>query len=146
MDGMRRIILGFMTFLMLTPVLTCVMAFCPLQSAQAADVKPCHQQRDAATPDQQTPDMQNNMKQSGPMFALDCMGVDLFQPDMHTDFVTQPDQSSVDYIDMTWVDLTSGYDFRLAARYSSRGPPFDLAGPPHLQQHDLYLTTQRLRL
>lgn len=36
MSFMRRIMLGFMTLLMLTPVLTCVMAFCPMQSAQAA--------------------------------------------------------------------------------------------------------------
>ena len=90
MSFMRRILLGFMTLLMLTPVLTCVMAFCPLESAQAAEPKPCHQSEET----------KKNGQKSGPMFALDCMGVDLFQPDIQAD-IAQPDLS-VDHIDFVW--------------------------------------------
>lgn len=130
---MRKILLGFMTFLMLTPVLTCVMAFCPMQSAQAAEPKPCHQSEEA----------QKDGQKSGPMFALDCMGVDLFQSDVQAD-VVQPDLS-VDHIDFAWADLTPNYDSLLVSGHFIRGPPFDTS-PSHLNNHDLYLTTQRLRI
>ena len=133
MEPMRKILLGFMTLLMLTPVLTCMMAFCPMQSAQAAESKPCHQSEEA----------QKDGQKSGPMFALDCMGVDLFQQDVQTD-VVQPDLS-VDHIDFVWADLTPNYDFLLASGHFIRGPPFD-DSPPHLNSTDLYLTTQRLRI
>lgn len=130
---MRRIMLGFMTLLMLTPVLTCVMAFCPLESAQAAEPKPCHQSEED----------QKDGQKSGPMFALDCMGVDLFQPGVQADIV-QPDLS-VDYIDFVWADIAPKYDFFLASGHFIRGPPFG-DSPPHLNNTDLYLTTQRLRI
>lgn len=130
---MRRIMLGFMTLLMLTPVLTCVMAFCPMQSAQAAEPIPCHQSEEA----------QKDGQKSGPMFALDCMGVDLFQSGIPADLV-QPDLS-VDHIDFVWADITPHYDFLSASGHFIRGPPFD-DSPPHLNNHDLYLTTQRLRI
>lgn len=130
---MRKILLGFMTLLMLTPVLTCVMAFCPMQSAQAAELKPCHQSDDA----------QKDGQKSGPMFALDCMGVDLFQPDVQADLV-QPDLS-VNHIDFAWADITPDYGFLLTSGHFIRGPPFG-ASPPYLNNHDLYLTTQRLRI
>ena len=130
---MRRIMLGFMTLLMLTPVLTCVMAFCPMESAQAAEPKPCHQSEEA----------QKDGQQSGPMFALDCMGIDLFQTDAQADIV-QPDLS-IDHIDFVWADITANYDFLLTSGHFIRGPPFDTS-PPHFNNHDLYLTTQRLRI
>ena len=127
---MRKILLEFMTFLMLTPVLTC---FCPMQSAQAAEPKPCHHSEEA----------QKDGQKSGPMFALDCMGVDLFQSDVQAD-VVQPDLS-VDHIDFAWADLTPNYDSLLVSGHFIRGPPFDTS-PSHLNNHDLYLTTQRLRI
>ena len=130
---MRRLILGFMTLLMLTPVLTCVMAFCPMESAQAAEPKPCHQSEEA----------QKDGQKGGPMFALDCMGVDLFQSGVQADIV-QPDLS-VDHIDFVWADITANYDFLLTSGHFIRGPPFD-DSPPYLNSTDLYLTTQRLRI
>lgn len=133
MKSMRKILLGFMTLLMLTPVLTCMMAFCPMQSAQAAEPKPCHQSEEA----------QKDGQKSGPMFALDCMGIDLFQQDVQADAV-QPDQS-LDHIDFAWVDLTSNYNLLISANLFIRGPPFNTS-PPHLNNHDLYLITQRLRI
>ena len=133
MNAMRRIILGFMTLLMLTPVLTCVMAFCPIESAQAAEPKPCHQSDEA----------QKDGQKGGPMFALDCMGVDLFQPGVQADIV-QPDLS-IDHIDFAWADITPNYDFLLTSGHFIRGPPFG-DSPPHLNSTDLYLTTQRLRI
>jgi len=133
MDFMRRIMLGFMTLLMLTPVLTCVMAFCPIESAQAAEPKPCHQS-------EQT---QKDGQKSGPMFALDCMGVDLFQPGVQAD-ILQPDLSP-DHIDFVWADLTVNYNYSPASGHFIRGPPFD-ARPSYLNSTDLYLTTQRLRI
>ncbi len=133
MKLMRKILLGFMTLLMLTPVLTCVMAFCPMQSAQAAEPVPCHQSQESPKVGQKI----------GPMFALDCMGVDLFQQDTQTD-VVQP-QQSLDHIDFVWVDLTSNYTALISSNLFIRGPPFD-TGPARLNNHDLYLTTQRLRI
>lgn len=130
---MRRTLLGFMTLLMLTPVLTCVMAFCPLESAQAAEPKPCHQSEEA----------QKDGQKSGPMFALDCMGVDLFQPGVQADIV-QPDLS-VDHIDFVWADITANYDFLLTSGHFIRGPPFQ-ASPLHTNSTDLYLITQRIRV
>ncbi|MGN7439382.1 MAG: hypothetical protein ACTHOO_12150 [Alcanivorax sp.] len=133
MNFMRRMMLGFMTLLMLTPVLTCVMAFCPLESAQAAEPKPCHQSEEA----------QKDGQKSGPMFALDCMGVDLFQPGVQADIVQH--DLSVDHIDFVWADITANYDFLLTSGHFIRGPPFD-DRPPYLNSTDLYLTTQRLRI
>lgn len=130
---MRKVMLGLMTLLMLTPVLTCVMAFCPMQSAQAAEPEPCHQSEDA----------QKDGQKSSPMFALDCMGIDLFQQDVHAD-IAQPDQS-LDHVDFVWADLTSNGNALISASLFIRGPPFDTS-PPHLNTHDLYLTTQRLRI
>lgn len=130
---MRRILLGFITLLMLTPALTCVMAFCPLQSALAAEPKPCHQSEES----------QKDGQKNGPMFALDCMGVDLFQTDAQVDIV-QP-ELLIYHIDFVWTDITPNYDFFLASSRFIRGPPFD-ASPPHTNNTDLYLTTQRLRI
>ncbi len=130
---MRRILLGFMTLLIITPVLTCVMMFCVPESAQAAEPQPCHQSAKA----------QKDNPKSGPMFALDCMSVDLFQPGIQADIV-QPDLS-VDHIDFVWADIASSNDFLLTFRHFIRGPPFDTS-PPHFKSTGLYLITQRLRI
>ncbi|PJB72824.1 MAG: hypothetical protein CO093_02060 [Alphaproteobacteria bacterium CG_4_9_14_3_um_filter_47_13] len=122
-----------MTFLMLTTILTCAMVFCPLESAQAAELKPCHQSEEA----------QKDGQKTDPMFALDCMGVDLFQQDVQAD-VMQPDQS-LDQIYFAWADLISNYNALIGNSHFIRGPPFD-ASPLHINDHDLYLTTQRLRI
>lgn len=127
MKPMRRILLGFMTFLMLTPILTCAMAFCPMQVAQAAEQKPCHQSDDT--------------KKDGPMFALDCMGVDLFQADVQTD-VPVPDGDDV--LHFVWADLTAGDSFQPADIHGIRGPPDGAGRTPN--QPSLILTTQRFRI
>ncbi|MCB9982721.1 MAG: hypothetical protein H6861_03465 [Rhodospirillales bacterium] len=113
---------------MLTPILTCAMPFCPMKGAQAAEAKPCHQSKDS--------------KKSGPMMALDCMGVDLFQPSLQAD-VPQPD-TSVDVIHFVWADLTADYGFQPVDIHGIRGPP-DWAGRTP-GQPSLILTTQRFRI
>lgn len=133
MKSMRKILLGFMTLLMLTPVLTCVMAFCPMQSAQAAEPKPCHQSEES----------QKDGQKTGPMFALDCMGIDLFQQDVQAD-VVQPDQS-LDHINFAWFDLTSNYNALMSTSLFIRGPPPDWLALSRTQP-SILLTTQRFRI
>jgi len=125
---MRNILLGLMTLIMLTPTLACAMTVCPMQSAQAEEQKPCHQSEDG--------------KKDGPMLALDCMGVDLFQQDVQAD-VPQPDQS-IYTIHFSWADLTTGYSFRPSDLHFIRGPPDGSRRTP--DQPSLILTTQRFRI
>lgn len=132
MKDMRKALLGFMMLLMLTPVLACAMAFCPMKSAQAAEMEPCHQSQE-----------QSDDQQEGIMFALDCMGVDLFSKDLQSD-VSQLDQS-LDKVNFVWANVTSSYSLAVAESNFIRGPPFD-ANPPHNNEHNLYLTTQRFRV
>ncbi len=126
MEAMSKFLLGFMTFLMLTPVLACAMAFCPMQTAQAAEQEPCHEAED---------------NDSGPMLALDCMGVDLFQQDVSNDI--QPD-SSVDSSSYVWADQVADYSFLPGSINSIRGPP-DRGKQPQNQPSTI-LTTQRFRI
>ena len=129
---MRKFLLGFMAFLMLTPVLACGMAFCPMTAAaQVAMEEPCH-------------DMGNMEEKTSkpPMLALDCMGVNLFQQDAQAD-VPQP-QASVDIIHFAWADLTADYNFQPTAVHFIRGPPFDTERPQ--SQPSIILTTQRFRI
>ena len=129
MEDMRKILLGFMTVLMLTPVLACAMTFCPMQSAQAAEPEPCHETGDKDTGAEL------------PMLALDCMGIDLFSQDMSVDYAL--DQQA-DAPDFTWANLTTEYDFNEGHDNAIRGPPDWL----HITQTrpSLILTTQRFRI
>lgn len=104
-----------------------------MQSAQATEPKPCHQSEDE----------QKDGQKSVPMFVVDCMGIDLFPQDVQAD-VVQPDQF-LDHIDFVWADLMSNYNVLIIDSLFIRGPPFDTS-PPYLNLHDLYLTTQRLRI
>lgn len=122
---MRKTFLGILTLLMLTPALTCAMAFCPMQTAQAAGGQPCHEADDDA----------------GLMLALDCMGVDLFQADVSND--VQPDLSVVS-LDYVWADLVVAYNFQPNSINGIRGPP-DRSVVPQ-SQLSLILTTQRFRI
>lgn len=122
---MRKALLGFMTLLMLTPVLVCAMAFCPMQSAQAAGQQPCHQSDD----------------NQGLMLSLDCMGIDLFQQDVSDDI--QPDLS-VDSVDYAWIDLVADYSFKPDNVNGIRGPPDRTVEPQN--QPSIILTTQRFRI
>lgn len=124
MKDMRKVLLGFMTFLMLTPVLMCGMAFCPTM-ANAAEQQPCHQTDDS----------------DGPMLIVDCMGVDLFQQDVSNDI--QPDLS-VDSIDYAWADLVTDYNFQPDNINGIRGPPD--SGERTTAEPSLILTTQRFRI
>ena len=117
-------------FLMLTPILTCAMAFCPMQAAYAAPVPPCHQ-------------LEGGSQNDAPMMALDCMGVDLFQQNVSID-VPQPDPS-IDYLSFASADLFVGDRFKSYWAYGNRGPPF--GADVFLQaQRAIILTTQRLRI
>ena len=127
MERMRKIFLGFMALLMLTPVLACAMTFCPSQAEAATPEMPCHE-----------PD-----KPSTPMLALDCMGIDLFQQDFN-DTAFLIDQT-VDKTDMPWIVMASVHKAQTSSFKSIRAPPFDpfehmQTAPPPL------ITTQRIRL
>ncbi|MEZ5814235.1 MAG: hypothetical protein R3E13_05870 [Alphaproteobacteria bacterium] len=124
MNDMRKALLGFMTFLMLTPVLACGMASCPTM-ANAAEQEPCHQTDD----------------NDGLMLTIDCMGVDLFQQNVSNDI--QPDLS-VDSIDYAWVDLIADDSFTPDNINGIRGPP-DWAQRPQ-SEPSIILTTQRFRI
>lgn len=125
---MRNFLLGFMTLLMLMPSLACAMTYCPMQSAQAEEQKPCHQSEDG--------------KKDGPMLTLDCLGVDLFQQDAQAD-VPQP-QSFVDIINFAWADLAADYNFLPVNIHGIRGPPDWAERTPN--QPSIILTTQRFRI
>jgi len=125
MGNMRKTLLGFMTLLMLTPVLVCAMSFCPMQSAQAAQSEPCHQTDD----------------NKGIMLSLDCMDVDLFQSDTANDI--QPDLT-IDSVDYVLADLTSGWSLTPANIHGIRGPP-ERTTEPYVRP-SLILTTQRFRI
>jgi hypothetical protein len=124
---MKKILLGFMTLLMLTPVMACAMTFCPMQSAQAAEPEPCHETEDKGA--------------ELPMLVFDCMGVDLFAQDVSFDY--QLDQQ-LDTIDFAWADLTTEYNLYGRHGNAIRGPPDWL----HISQTQpsLILTTQRFRI
>ncbi len=125
MKTMRKYLLGVLTVLMLTPALTCAMAFCPMQTAQAAGEQPCHEANDG----------------DSLMLALDCMGVDLFQQDANNNI--QPDLS-MDSVDFVWTDLVTDYTFLASNVNAIRGPP-DRADLPNTAP-SLILTTQRFRI
>ncbi len=124
MKDMRQTLLGFMTLLMLTPVLMCGMAFCPTM-ANAAEQQPCHQ----------------TDGNDGLMLVIDCMGVDLFQADVSNDI--QPDLS-VDSVDYASADLVADYNFLPSNINGIRGPP-NKAERPNTNL-SLILTTQRFRI
>ncbi len=125
MMDMRKILLGFMALLMLTPVLACGMAFCPTM-ASAAEDQPCHESGDMD-------------KSSAPMLVIDCMGVDLFQQDISSDI--QPDLSA-DNIDYALADLTTEHYFQSNNINNIRGPP----DRPSNTKPSIILTTQRFRI
>ncbi len=124
MRDMKKMLLGFMTLLMLTPVLMCGMVFCPTM-ANAAEQQPCHQTGDS----------------NGLMLVVDCMGVDLFQQDVSNNI--QPDLS-VDSVDYAWADLVDNYSFQPDNINGIRGPPDRTVEPQN--QLSIILTTQRFRI
>lgn len=128
---MRKTLLGFMTLLMLTPVLACAMTFCPMQSAQAAEPMPCHESKGQS--ENKSPEL--------PMLVLDCMGIDLFAQGTSVDY--QPDQQ-LNTIDFTWADLSTKYDFSQSTSNTIRGPPNWLQISQ--TQPSIILTTQRFRV
>lgn len=109
---MRRFAAVLIALSLLTPSLVCGMAFCPIQSAQAA-IKtappPCHQ----AKPE----------KAKGLMFALDCMGVDLFAGD-GTHVLKIPDFLPVAVVFPAFVNVFAPSHVDLS-HADIRGPPPD---------------------
>ncbi|HPF78109.1 MAG TPA: hypothetical protein PLF01_02345 [Alphaproteobacteria bacterium] len=129
---MRKFLLGFMAFLMLTPVLACGMAFCPMTAAaQVAMEEPCH-------------DMGNMEEKTSkpPMLALDCMGVDLFSQVASLDYGVDQPAILVSY--PSWIDLSADYDFLADAGNVIRGPP--RTDSPLQFNPPIILTTQRFRV
>lgn len=127
---MKKSFLGFLVIIMLTPLLTCVMPFCPMQTAMAKEQKPCHQS------------MVEDTESNAPMMVKDCMGVE-FSSSYNVDNVP-PDQS-IDFIDYAWTDAFATNNVSQKSAKTIRGPPYDVR-PQYLNDHNLYLTTQRLRV
>lgn len=123
---MRNFLIGFLTLVMLTPSLACAMTYCPMPVKN--EQTPCHQTGDT--------------QQDGPMLALDCMGLDLFQQDARFD-IPLPD-SSAELIHFAWADLTADYNVQPADIRFVRGPPDRTGQSP--DKPSLILTTQRFRI
>ena len=125
---MRRLTLAFLTLLAVLPSLMCFMAFCPMQSAQASEPVPCHEQAEQSGGDPV-------------MLMTDCMGVDFFSQNTFHDL--QPDQQ-IDGLDFAWIDIPAIRSFEPQNINAIRGPPFiEGTRNPSLP---IYLTTQRLRI
>jgi|GEM_PF-852728 len=136
---MRKSVSALMAFMIFTLSLACTMPFCPAMAnvtqAQVSEKKaslPCHGE---SSSDENKPNV--------PMLSSDCVGVDLFQQNDQA-VIVQADLS-VDHIDFAWADLKQGYDFLVVSGHLIRGPPFATSSH-HLNNHNLYLTTQRLRI
>jgi len=122
---------------MLTPSLACAQfMMCAEMKATAGaktpDMLPCH----SATSDKQK-------TQDSLMFFKDCTGVDLVQNDHNLSL--QKLDRQIDKVFFAWADMVPEHSFAPIDAHQIRGPPFD-PGSPHLNNHDLYLTTQRLRI
>jgi len=131
---MRLFVSTLMIFAIFTLSLACSMSFCPMQAHAAeysepakSDLPPCHESSKQST----DCDFMSNM---------DCLGIDLAQIDNNCDLVQ--DSSSVDFV---WANLTIDYNDFFYRPNIIRGPPFEFE-VSHLNNHDLYLTTQRLRI
>ncbi len=125
---MRRTTLTFMTLLAVLPSLMCFMAFCPMQSAQASEPVPCHEQAEQTDG-------------GGVMLMSDCMGIDFFSANTSNDF--QP-ELQIDTLDFAWADISSIHSVEPSNVNTIRGPPLtkDIRSP----SQPLYFTTQRFRI
>lgn len=122
---------------MLTPSLACAqIMMCAEMKAvdgtKALDMPPCH---GGASDKQET--------QDSLMFFKDCTGADLAQSDYNPS-LQKPDLQ-VDKVFFAWADMVPEYSFAPLDAHQIRGPPFEYR-VSHLNNHDLYLTTQRLRI
>lgn len=126
-----------MIFAIFALSLACSMLFCPMQaSAQAhvsetaqSEVLPCHAENEAS---EDCPFMTN----------MDCLGIDMFQADNNSNLSNKASFSSLDF---SWAYLTLDSDILRNNVNTIRGSPFD-SRLPYIDGHDLYLTTQRLRI
>ena len=131
---MKFFVSKLMIFAVFTLSLACSMSFCPMQAhateaskLEKPDLPPCHESNEQST----DCDFMSNM---------DCLGIDLAQIGNNYDLVQ--DSSSVDFV---WANLTNAYNDFLYRPNIIRGPPFEYR-VSHLNNNDLYLTTQRLRI
>ena len=135
---MKRFLVHLLMLLMLTPGLACG-PFMAAGKAHAAatkmsDMPDCHGMATGNSTEKKSLD-------HGAMMFKDCAKVDLLNGD-HV-VLKKPDTGKTFF--MTWAGAVSAYIFTPAAFHTKRGPPFD-SSPPHLNNHNLYLTTQRLRI
>lgn len=134
---MRKILLGLLMLVMLTPALACGAAMICVKQAQAsqpAEEAPCHGQKQQ--------DSGDNV-QTALMLFKDCTGVDLAKSDSGPATVKKPELQKSFGV-MAWIDFAADTGFDLSATYQIRGPPPDFSGiatsPPIL------LTTRRFRI
>lgn len=121
--------------LMFTPILACAMSICPIKPASAAlsvgQNPPCHKSEG-----------ESKVKSGSPMFALDCMNVDLFQQDVSSDFQPSTSLHTLDYV---WAHSLFDEALTLTSLDMIRGPPFYESGLSRIEP-PILLTTQRFRI
>ena len=140
MKMMRKLLYGLAIFLMVMPLLTCTMAFCPMKMANTNAVSgkiasmPCHGT------------MHNGGKQrTSPMMAVDCMGVKMFGASFAVD--VPPSQGDIQAVHYALADFSAISSLQSANGGHIRGPPPEwLSGPPVSSQFPLFLSTQRIRI
>lgn len=143
MGHMRRILIHLLMLVMLTPGLLCG----PFMAAGKAHAAVENQMK--AAPDC-CPDMAAGHgahgKQSagshGTMLFKDCAKVDLYSAD-HI-ILKKPDLK-ISKVSYDYTGIVTAYSLELTGSIQIRGPPFD-ASPSYIDNHNLYLTTQRLRI
>lgn len=139
---MRTFLIHLLMLLMLTPGLVCgpFMAAGEAQAAvtQMPDMPDCHGMEMG---NKETGNKKSSGGHYGTMLFKDCAKVDLYSAD-HIG-LKKPDMGKSLFT--AWADAPAQPAFVPAASHAIRGPPFD-ARPIHINNHDLYLTTQRLRI
>lgn len=69
-----------------SPLLTCFMVTCHMQSAQAAEPVPCHAHVS-----------EDNTNDNGMTLVSDCMGTDFFAQNLNDSFQTNPRLGNLDF-------------------------------------------------
>jgi hypothetical protein len=133
---MKKLLLGFMLLLVVTPSLACAMPVCSNKAGATQSGHPC---ADHAS-DHHGDESQSNGKKAG--LLADCMGVD-FQKATATN-IDKPDLKT-DFIVYALIDEVLTDQFLYNDKIHIRGPPPDW--PDHSQtQPSILLTTLRFRI
>ena len=133
---MRKLLLGFLMLMMLTPGLACG-PFMNAGKAQAAAVS----MPDMPDCKGMGMDSQKKSADSDPVFFKDCTKTDLYSAD-HASLQKSDVVEKVFF--MAWAAVTPDYSFSPTGSHAIRGPPPDWPDISQTQS-SILLTTQRFR-